>query len=115
VQALLQRHGVPAEALILEITESSVIKDPVRTGEVLDRLHGLGIGLSIDDFGTGYSSLSYLRQLPVQEVKIDKSFVMTMMDQPEDAAIVRSIVDLGANLGWWWWPRAWRTPPPGPN
>jgi EAL domain-containing protein (putative c-di-GMP-specific phosphodiesterase class I) len=99
VQALLQRHGVPADALTLEITESSVIKDPARTGEVLDRLHGLGVGLSIDDFGTGYSSLSYLRQLPVQEVKIDKSFVMTMMTQPEDAAIVRSIVDLGANLG----------------
>ncbi len=99
VQALLQRHGVPAEALTLEITESSVIKDPARTGEVLDRLHALGVGLSIDDFGTGYSSLSYLRQLPVQEVKIDKSFVMTMLNQPEDAAIVRSIVDLGANLG----------------
>jgi EAL domain-containing protein (putative c-di-GMP-specific phosphodiesterase class I) len=76
-----------------------VIKDPARTGEVLDQLHELGVGLSIDDFGTGYSSLSYLRQLPVQEVKIDKSFVMTMLSEPEDAAIVRSIVDLGANLG----------------
>jgi diguanylate cyclase (GGDEF)-like protein len=99
VQSLLQRHGVPADALTLEITESSVIKDPTRTGEVLDQLHTLGVGLSIDDFGTGYSSLSYLRQLPVQEVKIDKSFVMTMLSEPEDAAIVRSIVDLGANLG----------------
>jgi diguanylate cyclase (GGDEF)-like protein len=99
IEKLLHRHGVPPEALILEITESSVIKDPARTGVVLDRLHALGVGLSIDDFGTGYSSLSYLRQLPVQEVKIDKSFVMTMLKEPDDAAIVRSIVDLGANLG----------------
>jgi diguanylate cyclase (GGDEF)-like protein len=99
VQALLQRHGVPAEALTLEITESSVIKDPTRTGEVLDKLHALGVGLSLDDFGTGYSSMSYLRQLPVQEVKIDKSFVMAMLTSPEDAAIVRSVVDLGNNLG----------------
>jgi diguanylate cyclase (GGDEF)-like protein len=99
VQSLLQRHGVPAEALTLEITESSVIKDPRRTGEVLDRLHALGVGLSLDDFGTGYSSMSYLRQLPVQEVKIDKSFVMAMLTSPEDAAIVRSVVDLGNNLG----------------
>jgi len=99
VESLLHRHGVPAEALILEITESSVIKDPARTGEVLDRLHALGVGLSLDDFGTGYSSMSYLRQLPVQEVKIDKSFVMAMLTSPEDAAIVRSVVDLGNNLG----------------
>ena len=99
VQALLHRHGVPAEALTLEITESSVIKDPTRTGEVLDQLHALGVGLSLDDFGTGYSSMSYLRQLPVQEVKVDKSFVMTMLSSPEDAAIVRSVVDLGNNLG----------------
>ena len=99
VQALLLRHGVPAEGLILEITESSVIKDPARTGEVLDRLHELGVGLSLDDFGTGYSSMSYLRQLPVQEVKIDKSFVMAMLTSPEDAAIVRSVADLGNNLG----------------
>jgi diguanylate cyclase (GGDEF)-like protein len=99
VQARLRRHGVPADALILEITESSVIKDPARTGEVLARLHELGVGLSLDDFGTGYSSMSYLRQLPVQEVKIDKSFVMTMLTEPGDAAIVRSVVDLGTNLG----------------
>jgi diguanylate cyclase (GGDEF)-like protein len=98
VQSLLTRHGVPADSLTLEITESSVIRDPARTRIVLDRLHELGVGLSIDDFGTGYSSLSYLRQLPVQEVKIDKSFVMTMLTEPDDLAIVRSIVDLGTNL-----------------
>ncbi|GAB3253433.1 putative bifunctional diguanylate cyclase/phosphodiesterase [Kineosporia babensis] len=98
VQRLLNRHAVPADSLTLEITESSVIRDPGRTRMVLDRLHDLGVGLSIDDFGTGYSSLSYLRQLPVQEVKIDKSFVMSMLTEPGDAAIVRSIVDLGTNL-----------------
>jgi EAL domain-containing protein (putative c-di-GMP-specific phosphodiesterase class I) len=98
VQSLLTRHGVPAASLTLEITESSVIRDPARTRTVLDRLHELGVGLSIDDFGTGYSSLSYLRQLPVQEVKIDKSFVMGMLTEPDDLAIVRSIVDLGTNL-----------------
>ncbi|GLY16128.1 bifunctional diguanylate cyclase/phosphodiesterase [Kineosporia sp. NBRC 101677] len=98
VQTLLARHAVPADSLTLEITESSVIRDPARTRVVLDRLHELGVGLSIDDFGTGYSSLSYLRQLPVQEVKIDKSFVMGMLTEPGDLAIVRSIVDLGTNL-----------------
>jgi diguanylate cyclase (GGDEF)-like protein len=99
VQELLSRHELPAGALTLEITESSIIRDPVRTAEVLDRLHALGVRLSIDDFGTGYSSLSYLRMLPVQEVKIDKSFVMTMERETEDATIVRSIVDLAGNLG----------------
>ncbi len=99
VERLLAIHRVPAQALTLEITESSVISDPVRVTEVLERLHALGIRLSIDDFGTGYSSLSYLRQLPVQEVKVDKSFVMTMRQQQDDATIVRSIVDLAANLG----------------
>jgi len=101
VEALLQRHGVPAEALTLEITESSVIKKtrPDRGGA--RRLHALGIGLSIDGLRTGYSSLSYLRQLPVQEVKVDKSFVTTMLDppSPETPRCVRSIIDLGANLG----------------
>ena len=99
VERLLAVHRVPPEALTLEITESSVISDPVRVTGVLDRLHALGVRLSIDDFGTGYSSLSYLRQLPVQEVKVDKSFVMTMRSQQDDATIVRSIIDLAANLG----------------
>jgi len=99
VQEKLARHGVPPRALTLEITESSVITDPERTGTVLRQLHDLGVGLSLDDFGTGYSSLSYLRQLPVQEVKVDKSFVMTMRRDSEDATIVRSIIDLAANLG----------------
>jgi diguanylate cyclase (GGDEF)-like protein len=98
VRALLAVHQVPAHRLILEITESSVIDDPARTGEVLDDLHALGVRLSIDDFGTGYSSMTYLRRLPVQEVKIDKSFVFGMAANPDDEAIVRSIIDLGVNL-----------------
>jgi EAL domain-containing protein (putative c-di-GMP-specific phosphodiesterase class I) len=66
---------------------------------VLNRLAGMGITLSIDDFGTGYSSLSYLKRLPVQEVKIDRSFVMNMTSDENDATIVRSTIDLGRNLG----------------
>jgi EAL domain-containing protein (putative c-di-GMP-specific phosphodiesterase class I) len=72
--------------------------DPVRALAVLDRLHDKGIGLALDDFGTGYSSLSYLKRLPVQEVKIDRTFVATMVSDESDAAIVRSVVDLGTNL-----------------
>jgi diguanylate cyclase (GGDEF)-like protein len=99
VQRLLDQHGLPPRALCLEITESSIISDPDRTIAVLQRLHDLGVRLSIDDFGTGYTSLSYLRRLPVQEVKVDKSFVMTMRQEGDDAAIVRSIIDLAGNLG----------------
>ncbi|HEX2805016.1 MAG TPA: bifunctional diguanylate cyclase/phosphodiesterase, partial [Kineosporiaceae bacterium] len=98
VEALLAVHQVPAHRLTLEITESSVIDDPTRTGEVLKDLHELGVRLSIDDFGTGYSSMTYLRRLPVQEVKIDKSFVFGMTGNADDEAIVRSIIDLAVNL-----------------
>ena len=87
-----------APALTLEITESSVMSDPTRTIRLLERLRARGIRLSVDDFGTGYSSLSYLRQLPIHEVKIDKSFVVDAVDDADDQAIVRSIVDLGTNL-----------------
>ena len=99
IARLLLESGVPASGLTLEITESSIMSDPGRTEAVLDRLHLLGIGLSIDDFGTGYSSLSYLKRLPVDQVKIDKSFVINMASDENDAAIVRSTVDLGHNLG----------------
>ncbi len=90
---------MPARALTLEITETSIMGDPGRTLSVLDRLAGLGLVLAIDDFGTGYSSLAYLKRLPVDEVKIDKSFVLDMKTDPDDEAIVRSTVDLGHNLG----------------
>ena len=99
IARLLAHFGVPASALELEITESALVADPGRTYAVLRRLHEIGAGISIDDFGTGYSSLSYLRRMPVNEVKIDKSFVMGMTSDENDALIVRSTIDLGINLG----------------
>jgi diguanylate cyclase (GGDEF)-like protein len=97
--ALLQRHGARAEELCLEITESAIMDDPERAEATLNRLAGCGYKLSIDDFGTGYSSLAYLRRLPVQELKIDKSFVMSMQAEAGQAQIVRSTIDLAHNLG----------------
>jgi EAL domain-containing protein (putative c-di-GMP-specific phosphodiesterase class I) len=97
--ALLVRHRVPAEAFCLEITESAIMDDPQRAQATLDRLSALGFKLSIDDFGTGYSSLAYLKRLPVDELKIDKSFVLGMESDSDDAQIVRSTIDLAHNLG----------------
>jgi len=102
VAAALARAGLPADRLVLEITESSVMGDPLRTVPILRRLAGIGVTLSLDDFGTGYSSLAYLQRLPVSEVKIDKSFVMGMTIGGEahaSAVLVRSILNLGVNLG----------------
>jgi diguanylate cyclase len=99
VKRLLQKREVDPGLLQLEITESTMLSDPVRTKRVLDKLAAMGIALSIDDFGTGYSSLSYLSQLPVNEIKIDRSFVMNMSESSGDAVIVRSTIDLARNLG----------------
>jgi diguanylate cyclase (GGDEF)-like protein len=99
VARLLARHGVRAELLRLEVTESAVMGDAARSIEVLQRLHDLGVKLSIDDFGTGYSSMSYLRRLPVDELKIDRSFVLGMTTTQHDAVLVRTAIDLGHNLG----------------
>ncbi|HLM06325.1 MAG TPA: GGDEF and EAL domain-containing protein [Blastococcus sp.] len=99
VRAALQRHGVPGELLTLELTEGSVVDDSVRDSTVLADLHGLGLRLSMDDFGTGYSSLSQLRQLPIDEVKIDKSFVLGMSTSQGESFIARSIIELAHNLG----------------
>ncbi|TFV79466.1 bifunctional diguanylate cyclase/phosphodiesterase [Blastococcus sp. CT_GayMR19] len=99
VSRLLRRHGVPASRLTLEVTEGSVMADPARAIALLHQLRALGVRLSVDDFGTGYSSLSYLKSLPVDEVKIDRSFVTNLSGQNEDVAIVRAIVDLGRHLG----------------
>lgn len=96
---LLRRHGVPASAFCLEITESAIMDDPQRAEAMLNRLSEQGFKLSIDDFGTGYSSLAYLKRLPVDELKIDKSFVMGMETGEDDAMIVRSTIDLAHNLG----------------
>jgi len=96
---ILARHGVLASAFCLEITESAIMDDPQRAEAMLNRLSEQGFKLSIDDFGTGYSSLAYLKRLPVDELKIDKSFVMGMESGEDDAMIVRSTIDLAHNLG----------------
>ncbi len=95
----LQRRGLPAERLGLEITESGFIDDPERALALLGRLRALNIKLAIDDFGTGYSSLAYLKRLPVQELKIDQTFIRSLQADGEDAAIVRSTIELGHNFG----------------
>ncbi|MDQ1629026.1 MAG: hypothetical protein QOI54_2770 [Actinomycetota bacterium] len=99
VAGLLARHGVPAELLQLEITESAIMTEPARARDVLQRLALQGIAVSIDDFGAGYTSLGQLRNLPISELKVDRSFVMTMETDQGSGVIVRSVVDLGHNLG----------------
>ena len=99
VAALLERHGIPGDRLECEISEHTVMADPRRAMAILERLRGLGVRLSLDDFGTGHSSLSYLKRLPLDEVKIDRSFVMGMIEDDNDAAIVRTTIDLARNLG----------------
>jgi diguanylate cyclase (GGDEF)-like protein len=99
VEELLRAHGVPAPKLELEITEDTVVTDPARARVVLGQLSRLGVRLAIDDFGSGNSSLGYLKRLPVHVLKIDKSFVLGMLDSDDDAVIVRSTIDLGHNLG----------------
>jgi len=96
---LLEETAMAPERLVLEITESAIMTDPTRALEILNRLHTLGVQLAIDDFGTGYSSMAYLKSLPVDELKVDRSFVKHLRDNPSDAVIVRSTVDLGHNLG----------------
>ncbi len=99
IAGLLASHGVAPERLKLEITETSIMVDQERSLQILTRLAEMGVGLSIDDFGTGYSSLSYLSKLPVSEIKIDKSFVMDMDENPKHEMIVRATIDLAHNLG----------------
>jgi EAL domain-containing protein (putative c-di-GMP-specific phosphodiesterase class I) len=96
---LLAGFGLPASALELEITESTLMVDPVRSGEVLGALRTLGVRIAVDDYGTGYSSLAYLQQLAVDELKLDKSFILPMLQDPGAAAIVRTTIDLAHSLG----------------
>ena len=98
-EALLEREDCTARWFAFEITESAILDDPDHAIRNLERLHALGCKLAIDDYGTGYSSLAYLRRLPVQELKIDKSFVMGLARDTSDAIIVRSTIDLGHNMG----------------
>jgi diguanylate cyclase (GGDEF)-like protein len=97
--AMLQKHGCASSWITLELTESAILDDPDNALENLQRLHDLGCRLAIDDYGTGYSSLAYLRRLPVHELKIDKSFIVGMAHNSDDAVIVRSTIDLAHNLG----------------
>jgi diguanylate cyclase (GGDEF)-like protein len=99
VEELCRCWNLPTHALVLEITESMIVEDPTRALPVVHRLADLGVRLSIDDFGTGYSSLEYLKMLPVREMKIDRSFVSGMADDPRDTAIVRCAIELGRSMG----------------
>ena len=99
VGQLLMRYQVPAEQLIFEITESGVMVNPTLALQVLHDLRDLGISLSVDDFGTGYSSLTQLKRMPVQELKIDQSFIRDLDDASEDAVIVRSTIEMSHSLG----------------
>jgi EAL domain-containing protein (putative c-di-GMP-specific phosphodiesterase class I) len=97
--ALLSAQGCEAGWIGLEITESAILDDPGHALRNLERLSGLGCRMAIDDYGTGYSSLAYLKRLPVSELKIDRSFVAGMVDDPSDAVIVRSTIELAHNMG----------------
>jgi len=99
IAALLAEHCVPAGLLCLEITESGFMEDPAHAQKVLERLSGMGLRLAIDDYGVGYSSLSYIMKLPVQELKIDRSFIAGIVTNPDLSTIVRSTIELGHNLG----------------
>ena len=99
VARLLAKTKVSPRRLILEITENAVMVDPVRVTGVLGRLRSLGVGLSLDDFGTGHSSLAYLKELAIDELKIDRSFVQDMLKDEQNTAIVRSTIELAHAMG----------------
>ena len=99
VATLLAKHDVPPHLLDLELTESAIMIDPVRARQMLQKLSALGVRLSLDDFGAGYTSLSQLTSMPIDEIKIDRAFVMAMVDDPGNALIVTSVIELGHTLG----------------
>jgi diguanylate cyclase (GGDEF)-like protein len=99
VASALDRHGLPGERLILELTESAIVQDPRRATQVLEGLKALGVKVAMDDFGTGYTSLAYLQRLPIDMLKIDRSFVSDMLSDPDSVAIVRAILSLASALG----------------
>jgi diguanylate cyclase len=98
VAGLLERHGVAAALLEIEVTESAVMLEPEHAARILSDLHALGVRIAIDDFGAGYTSLAQLKNLPISELKIDKSFILAIHNNPDDALIVRSMIDLGHSL-----------------
>lgn len=99
LRSQLEKWQIAPEKIMLEITETAMMADPIHAKTTLKQLNDLGVKLAIDDFGTGFSSLAYLKQLPVDELKIDKSFVMNMAEDENDAVIVRSTIDMAHNLG----------------
>jgi EAL domain-containing protein (putative c-di-GMP-specific phosphodiesterase class I) len=99
VATILTRYGVPAHSLVLEITETTMMGELDVVGDVLASLRGLGVEVSVDDFGTGYSSLAILQRIAVNEVKVDRTFVRTMLESQNDLAIVRATVELAHSLG----------------
>jgi EAL domain-containing protein (putative c-di-GMP-specific phosphodiesterase class I) len=99
ISQLLAATGVPAAALNLEVTESALMTDPLRALGSLARLRAIGVEIAIDDFGTGHASLSYLKQMPVEEIKLDRSFVRDMTSDKNDFTIVRSTIELAHDLG----------------
>jgi diguanylate cyclase len=99
ISEALERHVVPASALTVEITEQSLVSDPIGARKVLEQLSDLGIAISLDDYGTGYSSLAYLREFPIDELKLDKLFAQQMVDDQTSWVIVRSTIELAHALG----------------
>jgi len=93
------KHNLSPECLTLEISEGDIMSEPIRAKQTLETIKNTGINLSIDDFGTGYSSLSYLKRLPVDEIKVDRSFVMEMIEDKDDDIIVRATIEVAHNLG----------------
>src|SRR5262249_12102449 len=99
IERLLDAYSLPPQSLQLEITESMIMSDPDRAMAIVSGLSDLGVRLSVDDYGTGYSSLANLRRLPIDELKIDRSFVTPMLKDESDLIIVRSTINLAHDLG----------------
>jgi EAL domain-containing protein (putative c-di-GMP-specific phosphodiesterase class I) len=99
VQELLTKYNCDPSLILFEITESYIMDNPEKAIKILQKLRDIGIELAIDDFGTGYSSLAYLKKLPINKLKIDKSFINDILTNPDDKMIVKTIVNLGINLG----------------
>jgi EAL domain-containing protein (putative c-di-GMP-specific phosphodiesterase class I) len=99
VAEILDRHGIQPNRLVVEVTESAAMADPHRAVAVLAALRATGVGVSVDDFGTGNASIEYLANLPATEIKIDRSFITDILEEPRAEAIVRSTIDLARNLG----------------
>lgn len=99
IEQLLAKYRLPGSALVLELTESTLLSDPVRAIAIINQLADLGVGVEVDDFGTGYSSLAYLKSLPIQALKIDKSFIDDLLVDSQDRVIVESTITMAHNLG----------------